>query len=248
MDDKFEIPKLKMLSSYSMHKVQNFISAYQQEVLSVLIVLVLVGVGASGYLFYNSTTQSVKGVSTGQTMDKSELKKLVDEIGKIMNLPQGEDPNVATVSDIDKLKDQPFFVDGKNGDQVLIYANAKKVILYDPSSKKIVNVAPLTVGNTQTPTQVQAKIAILNGTSKVGLAAKVEAEVIKDFPQANIVSKANATKNNYDKTIIVVLNQGAKDASTNLAKALNVLVGELPPVENKPTGVDIVIIIGKDKI
>ncbi len=248
MADKFEIPKLKVLSLFSVHKIEGFILTYRQQLLPVLIVLSLVVVGASGYFFYNNTTQSAKGVSTGQTMDKNELKKLTDEVAKIMILPQGEDPNVATVTDIDKLKDQPFFVDGKNGDQVLIYANAKKVILYDPSSKKIVNVAPLTVGNTQTPTQVQAKIAILNGTSKVGLAAKVEAEVIKDFPQANIVSKANATKNNYDKTIIVVLNQGAKDASTNLAKALNVLVGELPPVENKPTGVDIVIIIGKDKI
>lgn len=181
-------------------------------------------------------------------MDKNQIKKLIDEVGKIIILPQGEDPNVATVTDIEKLKDQPFFVDGKNGDQVLLYTNAKKVILYDPSSKKIVNVAPLTVGNTQTPTQVQAKIALLNGTSKVGLAAKVEAEIKKDFPQANIVSKENAIKSSYDKTIVVVLNQTAKDASINLAKALNVLVGELPSVENKPDGVDIVIIIGKDKI
>jgi len=247
MDDKFEIPKLKVLSFSSVHKIQSFILTHQ--LLPVLIVLSLVGVGASGYLFYNSTTQSVKGVSTGQTMDKNQVKKLIDEVGKIMNLPQGEDPNVATVTDIEKLKDQPFFADGKNGDQVLLYTNAKKVILYDPQNKKIVNVAPL-VANAPTPapTQNQARIVLLNGTSKVGLAAKIEAEIKKDFPQANIVSKENSTKDNYEKTIVVVLNQSAKDASINLAKALNVSVGELPSGENKPTGVDILIIIGKDKI
>ncbi len=246
MDDNFEIPKLKVLSLSSVHKIQSFILTHQ--LLPVLIILSLVGVGASGYLFYNRTTQSIKGASTGQTMDKNEIKKLIDEVGKIMNLPQGEDPNIATVTDIDKLKDQPFFADGKNGDKVLLYTNAKKVILYDPQSKKIVNIAPLTAGNTPTPTQAQAKIVLLNGTSKGSLATKVEAEIKKDFPQANIVSKENAVRTNYDKTQVIVLNQAAKDASLNLVKALNASMSGLPEGENKPTGVDIVIIIGKDKI
>ena len=80
-------------------------------------------------------------------LNKEEMKNLVEEIGKIAKLPQREDPSVATVTDISKLKDQPVFAESKNGDRVLLYTNAQKVVIYDPISRKIVNIAPLTAGN-----------------------------------------------------------------------------------------------------
>ena len=54
-----------------------------------------------------------------------------------------ETPTIATVSDPEALKNQAFFVDAKKGYKVLIYSNAKKAFLYDPSADKIVNIAPL---------------------------------------------------------------------------------------------------------
>ena len=54
---------------------------------------------------------------------------------------------MATVSDLEKLKDQPFFAKAKIGDKVLIYTDAKKAILYDPVNDKIVEVAPINIGN-----------------------------------------------------------------------------------------------------
>jgi hypothetical protein len=69
-----------------------------------------------------------------------------------MQLPQGETPTVANVSDADAAKKQSaFFVDAQNGDKVLMYVKAGQAILYRPSTNKIIKVAPLTLTNSTTP-------------------------------------------------------------------------------------------------
>jgi hypothetical protein len=57
-----------------------------------------------------------------------------------------EQPTVATVSDITKLKDQAFFNNAKNGDKVLIFKNTKKAIIYRPSTNQIIEIAPIVPG------------------------------------------------------------------------------------------------------
>ncbi len=256
--DKVEIPKLKSLSYPTLHKIQSYILKY--NLIPSLIVGSLVGVGLSAYLFYQyyQTHILANSIATKTVLNKEEMKRLVEEIGKIAKLPQREDPSVATVTDINKLRDQPVFAESKNGDRVLVYTNAQKIVLYDPISRKIINIAPLTAGNAQavnnnpvptaTPVQNQAKIVLRNGTSVVGLASKIETEIKKTFPKANITNKDNSSKENYDKTIIIVLNESAKEAAINLAQSLNGSISDLPQGEVKPSGVDILVIIGKDKI
>ena len=55
---------------------------------------------------------------------------------------------MATVSNPERLRDQPFFAQAKAGDKVLVYSIAKKVYLYDPANDIIVNVAPLDIETT----------------------------------------------------------------------------------------------------
>ena len=82
-----------------------------------------------------------------QKIFEQEVKDIVDMVGKILVLPEGEQPTVATVTDLERLKDQPFFAQAKIGDKVLIYTNARKAILYRQKENKIVEVAPLNIGN-----------------------------------------------------------------------------------------------------
>lgn len=254
--DKIDIPKLTPLAYSTAHQIQGFV--LRHNLIPLLIAGSLVGAGLSGYLFYQyyQTQQLIKAFTTKQVLNKEEVKSLVLEVEKIAKLPDKEEPSVATVTDINKLKGQPFFADGKNGDRVLVYANAQKIILYDPISKKIINIAPLSAGNTQAasltqtpspaPAQNQAKIVLRNSTLVAGLASKIELDIKKTFPLANIISKDNTAKD-FPKTVVVVLSETARDAALNLAKALNSSVADLPSGEIKPNGADILVIIGKDK-
>ncbi len=75
----------------------------------------------------------------------AETSDLVSKVGKLILLPKGEVPTIATVSNLALLKGQDFFVDATVGDKVLIYKEAKKAILYNPNINKIITVAPLVV-------------------------------------------------------------------------------------------------------
>ena len=78
----------------------------------------------------------------------SPSQQVIEQVGKLMVLPGNETPTVATVTDLEKLKGQVFFAKAQIGDKVLIYTQAKKAILYNPASNKIVEVAPLNLDNT----------------------------------------------------------------------------------------------------
>ena len=95
-----------------------------------------------------SYTQLAELRGDPQRVAEKEVEELVNRVGKLIVLPEGEQPTVATVSDVESLREQPFFAQAKNGDKVLIYTNARKVILYDPVKNKIVEVAPLNIGET----------------------------------------------------------------------------------------------------
>jgi hypothetical protein len=87
---------------------------------------------------------------------KAERDKLVSQVSKLTDLPQGETPTIATVTDAAKLKNQDFFVNAENGDKLLIYTKAKKAYLYRPSTNKVINIAPINLGSSsQTNTSSQ---------------------------------------------------------------------------------------------
>ena len=105
-----------------------------------LVALLLIALIGAVY-FYS------KANANPQKQAAAQLKATVAAVGKLIVLPD-ETPTLATVSDPSKLKDQAFFAKAKKGDQVLIYAQAKEAILYDPSINKIIEVAPINVGGT----------------------------------------------------------------------------------------------------
>lgn len=72
-----------------------------------------------------------------------QIGELTKQIGASFQLPAGETPTLATVSDASKVRSQAFFKDSQNGDKVLLYSKAGEAILYRPSTKKIISVAPV---------------------------------------------------------------------------------------------------------
>lgn len=84
---------------------------------------------------------------------KEANKQLVEQVGKLISLPQDETPTIATVSDLSKLQGQPFFANAQIGDKVLIYQIDGKAILFRPTENKIIELAPINKsGQTGAPT------------------------------------------------------------------------------------------------
>ena len=113
-----------------------------------LIILLVIAAGAASYYFiqYKKLTKDPNAAA------KKEATELVATVSKLILLPTGESPAIATVQDKDKLSSEPFFNNSLNGDKVLIYYAAKKAYLYRPSTNKIIEAAPINVQDTKTNT------------------------------------------------------------------------------------------------
>lgn len=89
-----------------------------------------------GYFYlHNANSKSNNKEITNQ--------QLLAKVSYLMVLPAKEVPTIATVTDVNRLKNQEFFANAHNGDKLLIYINADKAILYNPAKNIIVNVAPI---------------------------------------------------------------------------------------------------------
>ena len=116
----------------------------KQRLMTVVVPIVaVVALALAGYFY--SQIRTLK--QDPQILAQKEVAELVAKVGKLVVLPADETPTVATVSDPEALKDQAFFASAQKGDKVLIYAEAKKAILYSVVMNKIIDVAPLNIGN-----------------------------------------------------------------------------------------------------
>lgn len=223
-----------------------------------VIVILLIAILPS-YYFYRQYKTAQKFIQNPSEIAKEETKKLITTVGKLIDLPTDEEPTIATVSDIEKLKDQPFFAKAKMGDKVLIYTNAKKAILYDPVANKIIEVAPVNIGNatatgSATPqTTAPVRVVLYNGTDVTGLTRNAEKDLKDKVATVDVLLKDNAKKKDYNKTLVIDLIGNKKDEAEKIAKALSGEVTTLPLGEEKPASIsgktaEILVIIGKDYI
>lgn len=112
-----------------------------------LFILILAALPA--IYFYSQNKNAEKKLNDLQQKSQAtdSVSAVVEQVGKLVLLPTDEQPTLATVSDLSKLKDQPFFAKAATGDKVLVYNKAKKAILYRPSINKIVEMAPLNLAD-----------------------------------------------------------------------------------------------------
>lgn len=204
-----------------------------------VVILALVG---TSYYFYNQYKKTQVLLNNPTMAAKEEVKKITDAVSKLMVLPTKEEPIVVTVLDKNKLKDQDFFKNSENGDKVIVYSVSKQAILYRPSINKIIQVAPLNLGDTNQP----IKIALYNGASTPGMTAALEKELTGKVTNIAIASKDNAKKTNYEKTLVIDLSGKKPELAKQLATLLNAQVGKLPSGEVAPKDADLLTIIGAD--
>lgn len=117
-------------------------------IIPVLLALLIAASGAAFYFYWQANVSKEDATLAAPP----EVAAIIAKVGKLIALPLGEIPTVATVANPDKLKDQPFFAQAKEGDKVLVYTIARKVYLYDPVNNILVNVAPLSIETTATAT------------------------------------------------------------------------------------------------
>ncbi len=231
-----------------------------------LLILVALLLGGLGYYFF----QKQQFVSTAES-EAAELKKVVIQVGKLMDLPKDETPVLATVTDREKIKTQAFFARSENGDKVLLYTNLGRAILYRPSTNKIVDVtlinttntadipsgttSPPTVVNTPIPTStitptptatVQTKVILLNGTTTQGLTNSAETRLLKDVTGIEIIQKTNATKQDYSTTQVVALSPTATTVANQIARLYNTTVTQQLPSGETAAAADVVVILGEN--
>lgn len=139
----------------------------KSKLIPILFIVLVVLVGAAAYLYQQVATLE----SDPEALARQEAEALVAEVSQVILLPQGEVPTVATVSDPAALADQAFFAKAKVGDKVLLYPQARKAYLYDPSAKKILEVAPINLGD-------------------VGNVAPAPAPEVEEEPEAEVEAEA----------------------------------------------------------
>ena len=85
-----------------------------KKILFLLVGLFIFASLGSALFFYYKYQKTLKVLKDPKELEKLETKLLVEKIGKLIELPGDEIPTVATVSDKEKLRNQPFFAKAQN--------------------------------------------------------------------------------------------------------------------------------------
>lgn len=132
-------PKKKLATKAPKIKAPR-VNVSRQSILVVLVIMLTLGC-LFLYSQYRAAQEKVESAKSGQN---AQTEDVIKTVSKIAIVPKDETPTIATVTNVEKIKDQEFFVNAKNGDKVLVYAKQKKAILYRPSTNQIVNINTVT--------------------------------------------------------------------------------------------------------
>lgn len=92
-----------------------------------------------------------------------QANAILAKVGKLIKLPTGEIPQMATINDAEGAKKaQPFLINAENGDVLIVYQNAGEALLYRPSSNMLIAVGPV---DTAAPQQQVAPPVPTNATT-----------------------------------------------------------------------------------
>lgn len=223
----------------------------KRYILGLGIVCIVVFASIPSFYFYGKYQEAQLRLKDPTAAAKEDSKHLMAIVGKLIELPQGEEPTVAVVSDISKLNGQAFFANAKNGDKVLIFTNARKAILFRPDTQKIIEVGPVNIGATasasaQTAAAKTYTVILRNGTDIVGLTKKMEDVIRSKITNLTVTDRQNAKKRTYATSMLVDVTGTQGVFAKQAADALGIAVAPMPKDESSASA-DFLIIVGTDK-
>ena len=109
------------------------------KIIVIIGVMLLLGAGLYLSLIYtvnNSPGSDQKNLSSQQLA--AEDKKILDQLKKIILLPDNVTPTMAIITDVDVLKKQQpgFFANAKTGERLIVYPDM--ALIFDPEANKII--------------------------------------------------------------------------------------------------------------
>jgi len=241
--------------------------------LGIIMVIGAFGGILAGIYFYTKYQAAQTALQSATTNSLEEKKTLVEKVGKLINIPTDEEPTIATVTDLERLKNQPFFAKAKVGDRVLLFTKNKKAYLYDPVANKILEVGPLIIptdasgsatvlgttrapqpkadrplADTPTPTPISIQVVLYNGTEDPQ-AVKTMEQRMKSVTgvKFSIVGRENTVQKEYANSLLVDVSGKYSAETKAIGATLKIGIGPLPDGEKKPENTDFVIIVGLDR-
>lgn len=97
------------------------------------------------------TTIQLEEIKKAAPGGNQELaKQVLEKVRKHMTIAESPAPTVATIIDVEKLRAvSEFYASAKNGDHLII--TEKRAILYDPEKDIILDVVPIRLNRTESP-------------------------------------------------------------------------------------------------
>ena len=132
--------KYKQSASYLKNDQENSTTENSGRKIALILFLALFLASSTLSAYFYKKYDSIKN---SNKLGLDETNSTVAAVSKLIVLPNNENPALSTVADLSNLPENPIFAKAKNGDKILVYAQSKKAILYDPIQNKIVDVAPL---------------------------------------------------------------------------------------------------------
>lgn len=119
-------------------------------ILVTLIVLSLLGLVAAIEIKRQAVSAQLKEMTghlqdmkfDGKTKNQETADQIISEVRKLIDIDEGIEPTVATIVNIEMLRNKnPFYAKASNGDHLIV--TPTRAILYSSVTKKIIDVVPV---------------------------------------------------------------------------------------------------------
>jgi hypothetical protein len=134
------------------HRKSSFGKAFVMLLIVGLIVLVVMLDARRRQVENQLSEMMVRVEQANPQADRIAAQKVVEKVRQLIRIPNDVEPTVATIVDVDQLKQRnAFYAKAKNGDNLIVTPD--RAILFDPVANVILDVVPVSI---QAPTAKSA--------------------------------------------------------------------------------------------